>query len=337
MIGKLKPNQLMKYVFSRVGIKDPEVIVGPSIGEDAAIVDIGGGKILAIHVDPISGALEYLGWLAVHVASNDIAVRGVKPRWLLPVLYLPEDADEHMIDSITSQIDSAAKEIGAMVVGGHSEFTSGLRRPLISMTAAGVTLKDKYVRTGGAREGDVILMTKTAGIEGTAILASDFSDVLLSKGISKDLISSGKEYIKNVSVVKEALLLADHGLATSMHDPTEGGVLGGLLEISYASGVSIEVYEEAIPVGVETEAFCRALGLDPLRILSSGTLLAAVPKGLYDRAIESLESSGIKATIIGKVLRREDFLVRVIRRDGSSLLFNDVYVVDEVIKLWSER
>jgi hydrogenase expression/formation protein HypE len=178
MVGKLHSKLLERYVFTRVGVRDPAV-VGPGIGEDAAIVDLGDGRVLVAHVDPITGAVENLGWLAVHIACNDIAVRGAKPRWLLSVLYLPEKADEELIDKITAQIDEAAKEVEVMVVGGHTEFTLGLDRPLISMTAIGIADRGRIVTTSGARAGDVVIMTKTVAVEGTAILATDFRDALL--------------------------------------------------------------------------------------------------------------------------------------------------------------
>ncbi|MEM1600366.1 MAG: AIR synthase family protein [Sulfolobales archaeon] len=332
--GKLRPEILRKYVFSRVGVVDPCVLVGPSIGEDAAVIDLGNGNVLVVHVDPISGAVEYLGWLAVHIPSNDVAVSGARPRWLLPVLYLPEKSDIELVDRITEQMDLAAREINAMIVGGHSEFTPGIRRPLISMTSIGTTSMDRYVVSSGAKPGDVVLMTKTAGIEGTAILASDFSDLLLERGISKELISRARSMIKNVSVVKDALILSESRLPTSMHDPTEGGILGGVLEVAYASNTSIVIYEESIPIAEETEAFCNALRLDPLKILSSGTLIATIPANKMGEALSRLRSAGITSSVIGEVLERRDYLVKLIRKGGEVITFNDVYVSDEVMKLW---
>ncbi|MEM2575422.1 MAG: AIR synthase family protein [Sulfolobales archaeon] len=337
VVGKLPPEILKKYVFSRVGVTDPRVLVGPSIGEDAAVIDLGGGNVLVAHVDPISGANEYIGWLAVHIPSNDIAVSGAKPHWLLPVLYLPEKADEELIDNITYQMDSAAKEINAMIVGGHSEFTPGIKRPLISMTAMGVTTLDKYVKSGGAKPGDVVLMTKSAGIEGTAILASDFSDLLLSRGIDEGMISSARNMIKSVSVVRDALTLAEDNIPTAMHDPTEGGILGGVLELAYASNTSIIVYEETIPITKETKTFCNILGLDPLKMLSSGTLIASVPINKLDNALKKLRSEGIEASIIGEVVKRGDYFVKIYRKNGKEETFSDTYISDEIIRLWSSN
>jgi hydrogenase maturation factor len=334
MGGKLHPKLLERYVFTRVGIRDPAVVVGPGIGEDAAIVDLGDGRVLVAHVDPITGAVEHLGWLAVHVACNDIAVRGAKPRWLLSVLYLPEKAGEELIDKITAQIDEAAKEVEAMVVGGHTEFTPGLDRPLISMTAIGVADRGRIVTTSGARAGDVVIMTKTVAVEGTAILATDFRDALLRHGVPLEVIERGKRFLKLVSVVKEALLLAEKGLATSMHDPTEGGLIGGLAEIAYASKKTIAVYEERIPVAEETAVMTRALGLDPLKLISSGVLIATVPKDKALEAVEILRRGGVNAAVIGEVREYTGHLVVVHRRGGVVEEIDEPYVKDELTNVW---
>ncbi len=336
MVGKLPPLMLSKYVLSRIGVRDPAVIVGPSIGEDSAVIDLGDGKVLVTHVDPITGAVEFLGWLAVHIASNDLAVTGARPRWLLSVLYLPEGSGAGLVDEITAQIDSAAKEVGAMIVGGHSEYTPGLDRPLISMTAIGITEKSKFVKTGGARSGDVVLMTKVAAVEGTAILSTDFRDVLLSKGVPPDVLERGSEFIKLVSVVREALTLANAGLATSMHDPTEGGLLGGLTEIAYASRKTIEVWEDKVPVAEETRIICKSLGIDVLKLISSGVLVATVPEKKADEALELLKSKGIKASVIGRVREFTGNLVVLHRSSGVVEKLDDVFVKDELVKVWEE-
>ncbi|MEM0056939.1 MAG: AIR synthase family protein, partial [Candidatus Geothermarchaeota archaeon] len=298
---KLKPYILANYVINRIGVLDPNVLIGPSIGEDAAAIDLGGDRILVIHVDPISGAVEYVGWLAVHIACNDIAVTGARPKWLLSVLYLPEGVSLEIIDTITQQIDSAAKEVNAMIVGGHTEYTPGINRPLISMTAAGLATKTSFVRTGGAKEGDYIIMTKTAGVEGTSILASDFSDILVDKGVPSSIIELSRNFIKRISVIKEALALSENGLVNSMHDPTEGGLIGGLTEIAYASNKTIEVWEDKVPVATETRTICSALKIDPLKLISSGVLLASVSENKLKEAIKIINSIGINVAIIGRV------------------------------------
>ncbi|MBS7606869.1 MAG: AIR synthase family protein [Candidatus Bathyarchaeia archaeon] len=336
MVGKLPPDLLAKFIFSRVGRVDPSVIIGPSLGEDAAVIDLGDGRVLVAHVDPITSAVEYIGWLAVHITSNDLAVRGVRPRWLLSVLYLPENLSINLIDKITSQMDSAAKEVDAMIVGGHSEFTPGLDRPMISMTAIGVADRNRYVTTGGAGVGDMVLMSKVAAVEGTAILSTDFRELLIKRGVPKSIIERGSGFIKRISVVKEALTLSENGLVSSMHDPTEGGLLGGLAEIAYASKKTIEVWEEKVPLAEETIIISRALGIDPLRLISSGTLIATIPWEKVKAAINALESRGIKASIIGKVIEPSESLVILHRRDGSIEEIKDVYIKDELVSSWEK-
>lgn len=334
MIGKIPPELLMRYVFSRIGVKDPDVVVGPAIGEDSAVIDLGSGRVLVAHVDPITGAVELLGWLAVHISCNDVAVRGVKPRWLLPVLYLPEGSGEDLLDTITKQIDEAAKEVEVMIVGGHTEYTLGIPRPLISMTAIGVGEKGKYVTTAGAKAGDAVIMTKTVAVEGTAILATDFRDILVKKGIPDNVIDSARKFLRRVSVVKEALALAEEGLATSMHDPTEGGLVGGLAEIAYASGKTIHIYEDRIRIAKETMIIVGALGLDPLRLISSGTLVATVPRDKVERALKVLEDAGIEASVIGYVEDRGDSYVVIHRGSGYVEGIKDVHVRDELNRAW---
>ncbi len=331
MVGKVPLDILKKYIFTRIGVRDPDVIIGPKYGEDSAIINLD-DKVLVVHVDPITGAIEWLGWLAVHIASNDIAVTGAKPRWLLDVLYLPENAPEDLIDKLTSQIDEAAKEIGAMIVGGHSEYTPGLRRPIISMTAMGVVPRNKYVTTAGVNPGDVIIMTKTAAIEGTAILATDFREILLEKGVGEDIIRKASRFMKMVSVVKEALKLAELGVH-AMHDPTEGGILGGLAEMAYASEVLIEVWEDKIPIAEETKILCEALNIDPLKLISSGVLLAALPKDKVEEALNELRRLGIRAEVIGLASKGKGVILH--RTSGEKEVVEE-YVPDELFRLWKE-
>jgi len=332
MIGKLHPNLLRKYVFSRIGAVSNRVLVGPAYGEDAAIIDFG-DEVLVIHTDPITGAVENLGWLAVNIACNDIAVCGARPKWLLSVFYFPENCDESLIDRITEQVDKAAKELEVMIIGGHSEFTPSLKRPLITMTALGIAKKERYVTTKGCKSGDLIIITKSIGIEGTSILATDFQEGLRRKGVDDEKIERGRKFIRNISVVKEALILADIGV-NAMHDPTEGGVLGGLAEMAYSSGKRIEVWESKIPVSEITQLFCKVLNLDPLKLISSGALLASIPKDMVEIAIKKLSREGIPATVIGEVKEGEGL---VVHRNNGRIEKVGPYVEDELIRLWTER
>ncbi len=217
-----------------------------------------------------------------------------------------------------------------MVVGGHSEYTPGLNRPLISMTAIGLASKDKYVRTSGAKPGDSIIMTKTAAIEGTAILSTDFAHILRDKGVDNSILKRASNFIKNISVLPEALVLTDVGV-NSMHDPTEGGILGGLAEIAYSSNVKLEVWEDKIPVAEETKIICDALKVDPLKLISSGVLIASVPQERVEQALNEIHSLGIKASVIGKVEEGSGVIIH--RKDGSTEQVGKS-VVDELFRIW---
>jgi len=330
MSTKLPPDLLRKLILSRTGAKLDSVLVGPMIGEDAAIIDLG-DKVLVVHGDPITAAVENIGWLAVNVASNDIAVRGAEPRWLLVIMFLPEGTSDDVIDRITKQLDEAAKELGIAIIGGHTEYTVGIDRPIIAATCFGIAGKNEYVTTSGARVGDCILMTKGAGIEGTSILASDFRDELIRLGVGEDVISRALEFSREISVVREAIALARVG-ASSMHDPTEGGVLCGLLEMAYASGKRFVVYEEKILVRPETRAICSALKVDPLKLISSGTLLATIPENKVDAAVGVLEELDVSYGLIGRVEEGEG--VVVVKRDGRKVMFREPYIIDELREVW---
>lgn len=307
MPGKLPYSLLKKYFLSRTGVADKRVLVPPGIGEDSAIIDVKGEKIISIHPDPITGAIENIGWLAINISANDIAVSGCKPKWFTIVLLLPEGYGEEELDIITLQINEALNNLDATLVGGHTEYTFGIDRPIIVANAIGILVEgaNTFVTTGGAKEGDFILMTKTTALEATSILASDYQKLLQSKGVSEQEIMDAKRMIKQISVVKEALLLASNNLVNSMHDPTEGGVIGGLVEIALSSKKTITVDANKIPIDPTSRKIFQITGIDPLKSLSSGVLLASVPKEKIDTALNLLGESGIKSTIIGKVVEGE--------------------------------
>ena len=314
--GKLQPALLRQIVLSRLGTDDPRVLLGPHIGEDASVIDFG-QKTLVVHSDPITGAVENLGWLAVNVCANDIATRGVRPQWLLIVILLPENTTATQLKSITSQIDEAAKKLGVAVVGGHSEITPSIKRPVVITTAIGETKKGKFLRTSGAKAGDHIIVTKGAAIEGTAILASELTEQLQGK-IQPKTLERAKQLIRETSVVEDALTAAEAGEVHAMHDATEGGIAGGLQEIAWASNVGLIAYEEKILISEETEAICNALDIDPLKTIGSGALIISAGPRSARKIVASLEDKGIKASIIGKAVNRKDGTY-ILRKDGTRL------------------
>jgi len=310
--GKL-PYTELREILSVIYRKDPSVLLGPGIGEDAALIELG-DDVLVVHADPITGAVENIGWLSVHVSANDIATRGVRPRWLVTVLLLPPGLEYKMIKGIVQQIRNAADEIGAVVVGGHTEITPGIDRPIVITTAIGIGKREKVIYTANARPGDFLVLTKGAGIEGTAIIASEFQHILKGK-VSEEILLKAREFIREISVVREALAAFETGGVHAMHDATEGGVIGAVQEISIASGLSARVYEGKVPIREETLTICRILGLDPLRLISSGSLLLAVDPGKVEDVLKTISSLGIEVSIIGSL--GEGRGVTLIRRNGE--------------------
>jgi hydrogenase expression/formation protein HypE len=315
-IGKLDPSILRQLIFSRLGNQDQRVLLGPSIGEDATVIDFG-DRALIVHSDPITGAVENIGWLAVNVCANDIATRGVRPLWILTVLLLPEGVSSAQLKNITAQIDEAAKELGVAVVGGHSEVTPGLDRPILITTALGETTKKKFVRTSGAKIGDSIILTKGAAIEGTAILSQELHSFLQTK-IDSKTIERAKQFIKKISVIKDALTAVEAGGVHAMHDATEGGVAGGLQEIAWASNVGIIAYENKVPIYEETEAICQALKIDPLRTISSGALIIAAQLEKAEKILTALRGRGIRTAIVGRVVDKKKGIY-IVRKNGTRL------------------
>lgn len=315
-IGKLDPATLKQLILSRLGSRDPRIILGPNIGEDATVIDFG-DRALVVHSDPITGAVENIGWLAVNICTNDIATRGVRPLWILSVLLLPEGFSSAQLKKITMQIDEAAKELGVAVVGGHSEITPGLDRPIIVTTTMGETLKERFVRTSGAKVGDSIIITKGAAIEGTAILSQELNSILKRK-VAKETIDRAKRFIKMISVVKDALTAVEIGGVHAMHDATEGGIAAGLQEIAWASNVGLIIYEKKIPIQKETETICRVLNIDPLRTISSGALIIAAQPEKAEKILLALRGMSIRAAIVGRAVDKKKGAF-IVRKDGTRL------------------
>ena len=296
MTGKLGPEALAA-VLEATGADDAAVDVGPAYGEDAAAIDLTGAEsTLVVAADPLSLAADSVGELAVHVACNDVAASGADPRWLTHTLFLPDD-DPDRRQTVAEQVDATARDLGVAIVGGHTEVLPSLERPLCSMTALGTT--DRFVSSGGADPGDRLLLTKGAGIEATAILATDFRDECAEAGVSAATLDAAAGFLDEVSVVPDAAAARD--AATAMHDPTEGGLLTALVETASASGAVLAVERDRVPVRPETEACCAALGVDPLATFGSGALLAAVPPERVDEATDALAAAGIAVGEIGEV------------------------------------
>jgi len=297
--GKLTPDTLKELIFAKLGASDSSVILGPKVGEDAAVVDLQ-DKVLVLTTDPITGAVKDLGRLAVHINANDVATRGVMPKYFLVTILLPSNTQRDILEQIMTQMDLAAKELGISIIGGHTEVTPVVNQPVIVGAMIGIALDKKFVTCSNAKPGNKIILTKYAGIEGTTILAEDCKDYLISKGVTQELLSEAYSFKKYISVVKDAEIAMKTGKVTAMHDPTEGGILGGICEIAEASELGVRIFEERIVIKESTKKIAEVFKIDPLFLISSGTMVIAVKEGEENTVVQALRKAGIEANVVGE-------------------------------------
>ena len=324
---------MLKRMLHFQGIPDDRVVLGPRLGEDAAVIDIG-DRYLVAKTDPITFVSEEIGWYLVQVNANDLATTGAAPRWLLVTLLLPEACTtaDHA-ERIFRQIDDACRELHIAVVGGHTEVTCGLDRPLAVGCMLGEVDKGSWVATGGSCVGDDILLAKGIAIEGTSIIAREKGPELLGRGYSAGSIARARAYLYDpgISVVHEALLAAGLSTVHAMHDPTEGGLATGLHELAEAAGVGAWVDAEAISVLPECASLCAEFGLDPLGTLASGALLITLPPEQTPALRSVYATEGIPCAVIGRITPAAEGLK--IQR-GAVLADLPRFDQDEIIRLF---
>jgi hydrogenase expression/formation protein HypE len=299
--GKLPPEILARTI-RHLGAKDPSVVLGPMLGEDAAVVRLG-KDLLVLKTDPVTYASDMIGWYAVHVNANDVATRGARPAWFQAVVLLPEGSDERLPEKIARQVSAACEELGVAVTGGHTEVTPGISNPIVVGDMHGLLEKGrKPVLTSGARVGDALVLTKGAGIEGTATIANLKRDELTGQ-FGPGFVKRASRFLfdPGLSILPEAKEALSFGVS-AMHDPTEGGVMMGVYEMAAASGKSVEFMADDVPIRNETDVICGHYGIDPLGLLGSGALLATFRPSDADKYIESLRSRKLDAAIIGRII-----------------------------------
>lgn len=300
-LGKL-PQDFLAGLLARAPVSDPRVVVGPGTGLDCAVIDLG-DRYLVFKSDPITFASEQIGWYAAQINANDIATSGGLPRWMLATLLLPEGkTDPALVERIFDQLTQACAELNISLVGGHTEVTHGLDRPLISVTLVGEVEKGRLVTPRGARPGDRLLLTKGVPVEAVSILAREFTGRLLGQ-ISQAELDEARDYLfrPGISVVKDARVACRVGRVTAMHDPTEGGLLSALWELSEASSAQLVVDPQAVPVPDLARRVCAVFGINPLASIASGALLLAVAGGDEMAVIRALAEEGILCAEIGRV------------------------------------
>jgi hydrogenase maturation factor len=311
---------------------DPRLIVGGSVGEDAAVIDMG-DRYLVATTDPITFATDDIGWYAVNINANDVACAGATPRWFLATLLLPENkSTPELVDRIFGQINSACTELGVALAGGHTEITYGLDRPIVIGQMLGEVPREKLVTNHSAQVGDDLILTKGIAVEATAIIAKEKRSQLLHCFDENSLDEYANFLYKpGISVVKDAAIATAVGGVHAMHDPTEGGVATGLREMAQASGVGLEIREEALPYLPESVALCQHFGLNPLGVIASGALLIATDPLATPKIVAELEQAGINARVIGRVQPAEQGC-SLVGREGKRPL--PTFARDEITRLF---
>jgi hydrogenase maturation factor len=305
-LGKLPSDHLARLLAAWQNDSAPadsaasRVVVGPGIGLDCAVLDFG-DRYLVAKSDPITFAADEIGWYAVQVNANDLACSGAAPQFFLATVLLPQaEGNAELADRIFAQITSACRALGTALVGGHTEITYGIERPIVIGTMLGEVGKDQLVTAAGAQAGDAVLLTKGYPIEAVSIIAREVGAA--AGQFAPDFLERCRNFLHapGISVVKEAQTALRAGKITAMHDPTEGGVAAGLWELAGASGRGVAVDLSALTPLPEAEALCRAFNLDPLGCIASGALLLTTPEpGPIQSA---LEAEGVPVRVIGRVV-----------------------------------
>ena len=301
-IGKIPSSLLDSIVLDPINEnknKREEVVIRPKTGEDSSAVSVG-GELLVISSDPVTGAKEDTGYIAVHINCNDIAASGAIPIGIMLTVLLPPEAGENELREIMAGARKAADELNIEILGGHTEVTPAVRHTVVSGTIIGKAENKRFISTSGALKGQDVIITKWIGLEGTAIISEE-NRGKLGKYLDAETIETAVGFKKLISVLKEAMIAADFG-ATCMHDITEGGVLGAAWEVARCSELGIYLYEDSIPIREETKAVCKIAGIDPYRLISSGSLMITSFNG--EKLVEILLENGINAAIIGKMQAR---------------------------------
>lgn len=329
--GKLPIPDLARLL-SRYTYRDSRLIVSPGIGKDATVISFG-EKYLVAKTDPITFATDQIGWYAVHVNANDIAVMGGTPRWFLATLLLPAGkTNQEKVEEILGQIDKSCREIGVLLCGGHTEITYGLDRPLVIGHMLGEIDKEKLVIPENIRRGDKIILTKGIAIEGTALIAREKGE--LAEVLGAEFVKRCQQLLTfpGISILREARLAQEVATIHAMHDPTEGGLATGIHELAMAAQVGMIIEMEKIFIFPETATLCRSLKLDPLGLLASGALLIVAPEPEAPQVVSALRKADIPAEIIGTITGKDG---GVKLKKGEEFVDLPFFPRDEVARLFS--
>ncbi len=313
-IGKVDRASFDRIIFPKLGRRDPTVLIGPQHGVDAAAIELPDGSVMVIKEDPTFGLpvlMPHFGWAIVHICASDVACLGVKPRYMSISLLLPPGTTDKVLEGIWNEIHQECEKLDIAIVGGHTGIYPGIGYPLNGgCTMIGLGQKSQLTPACNAKTGDVVIMTKGLAIEAAGILAYQ-AEKALTERFGSDVVSKGKDYFFQMTVVKDALTAAPN--AHAMHDATEGGLLNGVYEVAAASNKGVTLYEDSIPIPEEIQLICDYFNIDPLISISEGTLLVTASSEKAEIIIKDLKDNSIPAWIIGEITENDRTFVR---KDG---------------------
>ena len=304
-VGKLDSDLLKASVIDKIKFRRPEVLVRAGVGEDCAVIDFGEYECV-MSTDPITASVQDIGRLAIHISCNDIASNGIQPVGIMLAVMLPIGTTKKDVENIMAQAAEAAEACGVEIIGGHTEVTPAVNKPVIVSTAIGRGKKWQSASAEDIQVGDYIIMTKSAGLEGTGIIASDYEEELL-KVLTREEIEAAKKLLNDVSVVTEGTVAGEIG-TNGMHDVTEGGILGAIWEMCQIAGVGAHVWGDEVLVADVTKKICKYYGIQYLRLISSGSMIIMAKPEKKDEIIKKLAVAGVAARVIGQIVPAEEGL-----------------------------
>lgn len=330
-VGKL-PSEFLEQLINTLPTQSERVIVGPGIGLDCAVVEFG-ERCLVFKSEPITFATHQIGWYAVQIAANDIATTGARPQWMLLSLLLPEKkTTPSLVKKIAEEVSETCRQMGIVLIGGHTEITSGLDRPILVSTLIAETAREKVITPLGAKHGDVLILTKGIPIEATALLAKEFPERL--RGIlSKTELYQAQNFLKEpgISVSRDSEIAVKAGEVHAMHDPTEGGLATALWELAHASQKTLVIDPTKIFIPQLSRKVCDTFGLDPLGTIASGALLIAASAESGPGIVKAMERENIDAAVIGTIESGQPAVYRITQH-GRQLLTK--FTRDEIARVY---
>ncbi len=335
LAGKLPPALLTRLLHT-LPTRHPQLLLGPAVGEDAAVIDWASDsdQLLVAKSDPITFATDEIGYYAVNVCANDLGVTGARPLFYLPTILFPAgQTDVALAERIFQQIGDACRQLGIVVAGGHSEITPTVNQVVVAGTMLGTVPRQQMLAGSGTQVGDAVLMVGWAPVEGASIIARAMRQELLARGWDSAELDLAANYLyePGISVLRPALLAAEHRLVSAMHDPTEGGIATGLSELAVAAQVGLAINLDALLLSDLASRLCAAFQLDPLGMIASGTLLATAPSDKVDALVALWRAQGWPVAQVGRVLAADQGITAY--RNGQPVAFPH-FATDEITKLW---